>query len=91
MSVCSTKKEVKTETLVARVTPDLAQKVQNEAVRCGETDAYVIREALREYFARRDPGPASTLRESPDSPTTPAVPVAQTETSYLKRKRRKKP
>ena len=44
---------MKTETLFARVTPELAQKVKIEAARVGESDAYVLREALREYFAGR--------------------------------------
>ena len=80
---------MKTETLVARVTPDLARKVQEEALRVGETEAYVIREALRTYFQQGD----LTLRETPipDNPQIPPVPPHQTETSYLKRTRKKKP
>jgi len=66
---------VKTETLVARVTPELAKKVQDAATRAGETDAFVIREALREYFARRDTNVAAVLQDAPNS--TPAVQQAE--------------
>jgi len=78
---------VKTETLVARVTPDLAQKVQNAAIACGETDAYVIREALREYFSKRDAVTSANLKETPAAPA-PSTPIGQP-VSYRKTKPRK--
>jgi len=85
---CRTNTLVKTETLVARVTPELAQKVYEAASAAGEAEAYVIREALREYFARRASG---ALHDAPDHPALPPVPPHQTDTTYHKRKRKKKP
>jgi predicted transcriptional regulator len=44
---------VKTETIYARVTPELARKVHHAAAEAGESDAFILREALREYFSAR--------------------------------------
>lgn len=82
---------MKTETLFARVTPELAKKVQDEAARVGESDAYVLREALREYFARRDAGPA-IINDPVSSPLTPAEKeiVGIVEAHYGKKPKKKK-
>ena len=90
---------MKTETLVARVTPELAQKVVAAAKDAGEAEAFIVREALREYFARRETTPSASpdaLRDS--SSLTPAekaardqaVQVAQAAVNYSKRKPQKK-
>lgn len=53
---CRTKTAiVKTETIYARVTEAMAQQVHQRATDLGESDAFVLREALREYFEARQP------------------------------------
>lgn len=56
--------EVKTETIYARVTLELAEKVQTAAKNVGESDAFIVREALREYFARRETNSVATLADA---------------------------
>ncbi len=78
---------MKTETIYARVTPELAKKVQDRAATLGESDAYVMREALREYFARREINSANPVEALSDAvvsaaaPESPAIP-APLPTSY---------
>lgn len=55
---------MKTETIYARVTPELARKVQAAAKAAGESDAFIMREALREYFAARPVNSAATLADA---------------------------
>ena len=41
--------------LVAYCSPMLKAQVENQATREGESMAYIVRKALREYLARRRP------------------------------------
>jgi hypothetical protein len=49
---------VKDETLYCRMTPAMKRQLDQEAERRGESASYVVREALREYFTRREMLPA---------------------------------
>lgn len=52
-----------TDKVEARVKPEVARKVRVAAKERGEKPAVIIREALMEYFSRREQAPAAQPME----------------------------
>jgi len=64
----------KDETLYCRMDAALKARIDTEAGRRGESASVIVREALRAYFALREPAPiASALRELPSDYAKPAA------------------
>ena len=68
---------MKDEKLFLRMSSDLRSKITVAAEACGESESYVVREALRQYFALHEPKAVAAPIVPPK--LNPAALVAQIE------------